>query len=246
MNILSSIALVTGSSKGIGRATALMLTKNGASVIINYSHDKIAAEATLHECNKFSQGNVIFKADITNQGELIELGKFIKNTFGKLDILVNNAGIFDGTDRLRSLTSFENVFNHNFFGQIRVTNMVLPYMTKGKIVNVSSIHGRLGTIRKDAPAYVASKAALNSYTKNLASALAPNILVNAVAPGKTYTPMWGGLSLEEQNQIGEDQLIGRMIEPEEVADAIEFLIKNDAMVGEILVIDGGLSLKVLG
>ncbi len=112
-------------------------------------------------------------------------------------------------------------------------------MKRGKIINVSSIHGRLGYGRPTAAAYASIKAALDNYTKNLAKQLAPRILVNAVAPGRVATPMWGSPSPRQQKKLGEVHLIKRMIQPEEVADAITFLVKNDAMCGEILSIDGG-------
>ena len=119
-------------------------------------------------------------------------------------------------------------------------------MKKGKIVNVSSIHGRSGQGRPTAIAYSAFKAALESYTKNLAKDLAPGILVNAIAPGRVATPMWGKLTKTDHKRLGKVHLIARMIEPEEVADGIVFLVKNDAMCGEILTLDGGMSLVTLG
>ena len=95
------------------------------------------------------------------------------------------------------------------------------------------------------PAYCAMKAALDSYTKNLAKILAPKILVNGIGPGKTLTPMWGELGKEEEKELGNDQLIERFIRPEEIAEGILFLAKNDAVCGELLIIDGGMSLKSL-
>lgn len=127
-----------------------------------------------------------------------------------------------------------------------VTKYALPLMHKGKIINISSVHGKLGYGRPEAIAYSAFKAALDNYTKNLAKDLAPNILVNAVAPGRVSTPMWGNPDQKEQAELGQVHLIKRMIQPEEVSDAILFLAKNDAVVGEILTIDGGMSLVTLG
>ena len=119
-------------------------------------------------------------------------------------------------------------------------------MKTGKIVNVSSIHGRLGHGRPEAIAYSAFKAALENYTKNLAKALAPAILVNAIAPGRVATPMWGEPTAAEKAQLGDVHLIKRMIEPEEIADGILFLIKNDAVCGEVLTVDGGMGLVTFG
>src|SRR3989344_1932131 len=165
MELKHKIALVTGASKGIGKATAIAFAKEGCSVVINFKSDAKAAT---------------------------------------------------------------------------------PLMREGKIVNISSIHGRLGHGRPSAAAYSAFKAALENYTKNLAKDLAPKILVNAVAPGRGATPMWGDPDVKEQEELGQVHLIKRMIQPEEIADAIIFLAKNDAMCGEIITIDGGMSLVTLG
>lgn len=119
-------------------------------------------------------------------------------------------------------------------------------MKAGKIVNVSSIHARLGNGRPDAIAYSAFKAALESYTKNLAKAVAPNILVNAVAPGRVATPMWRDPDAVTQKKLGGVHLIKRMIQPDEIADGIIFLAKNDAVCGEVLTIDGGMGLVTVG
>jgi 3-oxoacyl-[acyl-carrier protein] reductase len=119
-------------------------------------------------------------------------------------------------------------------------------MKTGKIVNVSSIHARLGHGRPSAIAYSSFKAATENYTKNLAKELAPNILVNAIAPGRVNTSMWGDPGATEQKELGKVHLIKRMIQPEEIAEGIIFLTKNDAVCGEVLTIDGGMSLVALG
>lgn len=131
-------------------------------------------------------------------------------------------------------------------GSARVTIAAREVMSQGKIIFVSSIHGRLGHGRPDVIGYSAAKAALDSYMKNLAKEVAPQILVNAVAPGRTFTPGWGELSEERKQEQAAGHLIERWIQPEEVADAVLFLAKNDAVCGEVLTVDGGMSLKVLG
>jgi 3-oxoacyl-[acyl-carrier protein] reductase len=119
-------------------------------------------------------------------------------------------------------------------------------MEKGKIIFISSIHGKLGHGRPTAIAYSSMKAALDSYMKNLAKHLAPNILVNSIAPGRTLTPMWGKMDEKYKSKLAEGHLIKRWIEPNEIADGAIFLAKNDAVCGQILIIDGGMSLKVFG
>ncbi len=246
MKLENKIALVTGASKGIGKATAIALAKEGCSVVINFKSDAKAAQEVLDECNRYSKENVVISADVSNEKEVSEMCEKIEQEFSHLDILVNNAGIFDENDNPTNVEAFENVFRNNFLSAVMVTKHILPLMKEGKIVNTSSIHGRLGHGRPTAAAYSAFKAALESWTKNLAKDLAPKILVNAVAPGRVATPMWGNPDAKEQKELGQVHLIKRMIQPEEIADAIIFLVKNDAMCGEILTIDGGMSLVTLG
>ena len=246
MKLQGKRALITGASKGIGRATAIACAKEGCSVAINFNRDSNAAREVLKECNKHSEGNFIAKADVSKEKDLKAMMGEIKKRFHRLDVLVNSAGIFDEGDAPTNIAAFENVYKNNFLSAIMATKYSLLLMKEGKIVNVSSIHGRLGYGRPTAIAYSAFKAALESYTKNFAKAVAPKILVNAVAPGAVKTPMWGRLSAKEEKAISAKHLIQRMIQPEEIADAVLFLLKNDAMCGEIMTIDGGSSLMHLG
>lgn len=245
MNLKDKISLITGASKGIGRTVAISLAKQGASVVINYRSDEIGANETLKECNKYSQGNMIIKTDISIESEVKDMFRKVKSVYSHLNILINNAGIFDNSDSSTSINSFENIFKHNFLSHIIVTKYALEILKEGKIINVSSLHGRLGYGNPGAVAYSAFKAALESYTKNLAKSLAPKILVNAVAPGRVTTPMWDNLDEKREKELGKVHLILRMIKPEEIADAIIFLCQNDAMCGEVLTIDGGMSIKTL-
>lgn len=239
-------ALVTGASKGIGRATAIAFAKEGCSVVINYKSDTKAAQAVLDECNKYSQENMLAQADVSKESEVSKMFEKIKEQFSRLDILVNNAGIFDERDSPTNIEAFENVYRNNFLSCVIVTKHAISLMKTGKIVNVSSIRARLGHGRPGASAYSAFKAALESYTKNLAKELAPDILVNAIAPGRVVTSMWGDPDAAEQRELGKAHLIRRMIQPEEIAEGIIFLTKNDAMCGEVLTMDGGMSLVTLG
>jgi|SRR3989344_4679333 len=239
MNLRNKVALITGASKGIGAAAAIALAKEGCSVMINYKTDTNSAKKVLAQCNAFSHGNLIIKADISNQLAVQKMMDKVRKNFSSLDILINNAGIFDEKDSPTNIAVFEKIFKTNFLAHILVTKYALKLMKRGKIVNVSSIHGRLGYGRPSAAAYAAFKAALENYTKNLAKKLAPKILVNAVAPGRVATSMWDDPSPREQKKLGRVHLIKRMIQAAEVADAIVFLVKNDAVCAEILTIDGG-------
>src|SRR3989344_7628712 len=144
MELKHKIALVTGASKGIGKATAIAFAKEGCSVVINFKSDAKAAKEVLDECNQHSRGNVIQRADVSNEKEVLEMCEKIKQEFSHLDILVNNAGIFDENDNPTNIEAFENVFRNNFLSAVIVTKHATPLMREGKIVNISSIHGRLG------------------------------------------------------------------------------------------------------
>jgi 3-oxoacyl-[acyl-carrier protein] reductase len=246
MKLQGKTVLVTGGSKGIGRAVVVAMAEAGANVIINYSRDEEAAKGAADEAAKHSVKTMTVKADIANQSEVDGMFRQIKEQFGSLDALVNNAGIIDHNDGPDKIEAFENIFRANLLGPIRVTTGARKLMKQGKIVFISSIHGKLGHGRPNVIAYSALKAALDSYIKNLAKDLAPEILVNAVAPGRTLTPMWGDMTEEYKKDQAAGQLINRWIEPSEIADGVVFLTKNDAVCGEVLVIDGGMSLKTLG
>jgi len=239
MKLKNKVALITGASSGIGRATAIALAKEGCTVIVNFKTDEKSAREVVHQCELYSTGNTHFRADISKEAAIREMMKKIKKKYGSLHVLVNNAGTFNENDNPTNIKVFESMFRENFLSHIMVITHALKIMKRAKIVNVSSIHGKLGFGRPSAIAYAAFKASLESYTKNLAKQLAPRILVNAVAPGRVATPMWGNPSKKQQKKLGEVHLIKRMIQPEEIADAIVFIAKNDAMCAEILAIDGG-------
>lgn len=247
MTLKGKTVLVTGGSKGIGKACVEAFAEQGANVIINYAHDEQAAQETAKEVGaKYNVKTLVVRADIANEDEVQTMFAEIKKEFSSLDVLVNNAGLFAEGDSPDNLEAIKKVYETNVFGEIRVTNAARKLMKKGKIVFISSIHGKLGHGRPNAIGYSSSKAALDSYMKNLAKALAPDILVNAIAPGRTLTPMWGEMSDEEKAHQAAGHLINRWIEPSEIADGAVFLAKNDAVCGELLVIDGGMSLKVFG
>lgn len=242
---IMKVAVVTGASSGIGRATAVSLAKSGYTVVVNYKTNKKGAQEVVDECNKYSEGTIAVQADVADEESVAALFEQVRAKLEHVDVLVNNAGIFDEQDGTTSVAAFEHTYSNNFLSYVLATKHVLPLMQSGKIVNVSSIHGRLGHGRPEAAAYSASKAAVESWTKNLAKDLAPNILVNAVAPGRVNTPMWDATDVE-QKELGKAHLIERMIDADEVADAILFLVKNNAVCGEVLTIDGGMSLVTLG
>lgn len=246
MILKDKVVLVTGGSKGIGRACVEAFAEQGANVVINYAHDKKAAQEAATTAHKHGVKTLVVQADITKPAEVDAMFAKVEAEFSSIDVLVNNAGTFADGDSPDNLEAIREVFETDLFAQIYVTNAARKLMSKGKIIFISSIHGKLGHGRPSAIGYSAAKAALDSYMKNLAKALAPDILVNSIAPGRTLTPMWGELTEEFKKSHAEGQLINRWIDPSEVADGAVFLAKNDALAGELLVIDGGMSLKILG
>ncbi len=246
MKLNGKTVLVTGGSKGIGRACVEAFAKEGANIIINFAHDEKTAQETAKLIRKTGVKVLVVKADVSQQSELENMIKVIDKEFSSVDVLVNNAGIFEEGDDPDNIDAMEKDIAINLFGAARTTNAVRRLMKKGKIIFISSIHGKLGHGRPDAIGYSASKAALNSYMKNLAKALAPDILVNAVAPGRTLTPMWGEMDDSYKAEQASGHLINRWIMPEEIANGVVFLAGNDAVCGEVLVVDGGMGLKVLG
>jgi 3-oxoacyl-[acyl-carrier protein] reductase len=243
MNLKGKNVLVTGGSKGIGRAIVEAMAKQGANVIINYSSDADAADKFVSEIANYPVKVLAIKANVADDQEVNAMFDTIAKEFSSIDVLVNNAGIFDNEDGPDNLEAFSKVFDIDFLAQVRVTNATRKLMSKGKIVFISSIHGRLGHGGPQAIAYSAMKAALDSYMKNLAKALAPDIIVNSIAPGRTITPMWGDMDDAYKAKMASGHLINRWIEPSEIADGVVFLAKNDAVCGEVLTIDGGMSLK---
>lgn len=246
MILKGKTVLVTGGSKGIGRACVEAFAEQGANVIINYAHDKDAADNVAELASKYGVKTLVVRADISKEIEVEAMFNKISEVFSSLDVLVNNVGLFVEGDGPDNIEAIRDVYETNVFSGIRITNAARKLMKKGKIIFISSIHGKLGHGRPSAIGYSSSKAALDSYMKNLAKALAPDILVNAIAPGRTLTPMWGEMTKDEMEKQASGHLINRWIESSEIAEGAVFLAKNDAVCGEVLVIDGGMSLKVLG
>jgi len=240
------VVVVTGSSSGIGAAIALRFAKEGAKVVVNYRDDERGGVATLEKVREVSPSSILIQADVSTADGTRKLYGEVKSKFSHVDILINNTGIFREDDNPDNLDVIEELFQTNFFTQIQVTNIMRKLMNQGKIIFISSVHGKIGNGRPEVIGYSASKAALDSYMKNLAKALAPNILVNSIQPGRTLTPMWNGTTDEESKQLMSEVLTGRWVKPEEIADGAVFLAQNDSMCGETLTIDGGMSLETLG
>ncbi|OGM01884.1 hypothetical protein A2115_00340 [Candidatus Woesebacteria bacterium GWA1_41_8] len=242
MDLKNKIAVVTGGSSGIGKAISIALAKEGCNVIFTYNSNEKGGDDTLKEVGKKGQK---FKVDLHSEEDMKAVFDFVKEKFGKLDILVNNAGINRPRD-LYETKVWKEIFQVNLFSTVFCTGKAVELMKdRGKILNISSVYAEGKACWKELPAYGASKAAVSHFTQVMAKNLAPKILINALAPGYVKTPLWKNTTEEQFQESGKEQLIERMILPEEIAQIALAVIKNDAMTGEIVVVDGGISLKTI-
>lgn len=237
-------AIITGSSKGIGRAIAELFAKNGYNVVICYNSSKEEAISFENELTSRSYSVASFKANVKNTDEVKALFEFAYNRFGSIDVLVNNAGISQ-IKLLNDMTDDDiaELNDVNFIGSVKTAREVIPYMLKnhsGVIVNVSSMWGIAGASCESV--YSGTKGALISFTKALSKELGPSgIRVNCVAPGVIDTDMNKDLSNETMVELCQSTPLGRIGKPSDVAEAVYFLCSDRAsfITGQTLSVDGG-------
>jgi 3-oxoacyl-[acyl-carrier protein] reductase len=249
MNVQGKVAVVTGASRGVGRASALALAKSGCSILINYSRSRDEAEQTAAEVRLLGVKAACLQGDVADDRACRETMAWAAREFGRLDILINNAATteFIPHSQLDALSDehWDRLFAVNVKGAFFCARAAKQYMEaagEGVIVNVSSIAGITGI--GSSIAYCASKAALINLTMSLARVLAPRIRVNSVAPGfiaSKWTQEGLGSNYEATKAAKATQAaLGRVCEPEDVAEVIVGLIKNGAMItGQTIVCDGG-------
>lgn len=243
MNLSGKIILVTGASRGIGRAIAIELASKGATIAINYSKDHEGAKVTLEKVLASGGYGKIFKKDISNYDNCAELIEEVSGTFGKLDILVNNAGKSQiGLFMDMSVEEISDLVNTNLLGAIYLSKLAVNHMLKngGNIINVSSVWGEVGASCE--VVYSATKGGLNLFTKALAKEVASfNIRVNAVAPGVINTEMNNVFDDEEKEGLKSEIPMMRFGEAAEVARVVSFLCDDKCkyLTGQIIKIDGG-------
>jgi 3-oxoacyl-[acyl-carrier protein] reductase len=238
----NSVLLITGSSRGIGAATARLAKAYGAKVALHGKEES----AELLKLGK-ELGSPCYPCDVADRAAVKRVVKKIMKDFGRIDALVNNAGIADRRPFLETTDEvWQNVFKVNVLGTVHFCQEVIPHMQRqkyGRIVNVSSKRGFPATCGK--PAYGASKAAVILLTAALAKEFAPDIAVNCVAPGFTETDMsktWSEKIWVDVRQT----LLGRAGKPEEIAEMILFLASSKAsfITGQTFLVDGGASVSL--
>ncbi|GIQ67129.1 3-oxoacyl-[acyl-carrier-protein] reductase FabG [Paenibacillus cisolokensis] len=239
------VALVTGASRGIGRAIALALAEGGADVAVNYAGSEAAAAETAKAVGAAGRRALLVKADVGKPAEFDEMVKKVVDTFGKIDVLVNNAGITrDNLIMRMKEEEFDQVIETNLKGVFNGIKAVTRQMMKqrsGRIINISSVVGALGNPGQ--ANYVAAKAGVIGLTKAAARELASRgITVNCVAPGFIRTDMTDKLADEQKEQIMGQIPLAKLGEPEDIAAAVRFLASDAAsyMTGQTVHIDGGM------
>lgn len=235
------VALVTGASRGIGKACAIELAKAGYDVAVSYAGNEEAANKTVSELTDLGVKAKAYKFDVADKEACAKVVEEVLADFGKLDVLVNNAGITrDGLFMRMSAENWEAVINTNLSSAFYMTSPAIKTMIKqrsGCIINMSSIVGVMGNAGQ--ANYSAAKAGLIGFTKSLAKELGSrNIRVNAVAPGFIQTDMTKDLDTEK---IAEHIPLKRLGQPEDIAKAVRFLAEDAPYItGQVIGVDGGL------
>lgn len=245
MSLLGKNVLVTGASRGIGRAIAIELAKNGSYIAISYANNEAKAKEVVDEIKGYGVKAIAIKADVSKEEDILNLLKLVEEDIGTIDILVNNAGINRDNLLMRMSTEdWDKVIDTNLKGVYLCTKAVIRDMIRkkaGKIINIASIAGVAGNFGQTN--YSASKAGVIGFTKSLAKELASRgINVNAVAPGLIETDMTLALKEDIKSSLVKNIPMGRLGTVEDVANIVVFLAseKSNYITGQVINVDGGM------
>jgi len=244
-DLTGKIAIVTGGSRGIGKAIALELGQRGATVVVNYNSSADAAEAVVNAIKEAGSDGMAMQTDVSDADQVANLFKVVKKEYGQIDIVVNNAGTTrDNVIMMLKPADFDTVINTNLRSAwlcSKAASRIMMKQRSGHIINITSVVGISGNGGQTN--YAASKAGMIGLTKSLAKEIAPRgVTVNAVAPGFIGTDMTADLSDEVKETALSHIPLGRMGDPEDVAKAVAFLAGDDSkyITGQVLVVDGGM------
>lgn len=244
---MKQTAIVTGGSRGIGRAVAVRLAKDGMNLVINYRGNSAAAEETERLCRELGAEVLLVQGDVSRAEDCEKLAAQAKDAFGRVDVLVNNAGITrDGLLARMTEEDFRAVLDVNLVGpwnMMKAVNRIMMKQRYGRIVNLSSVTGLMGNMGQTN--YAAAKAGILGMTKSYAREVAGRgITVNAVAPGFIDTDMTEAMPEGAKDKIITGIPMGRTGKPEDVAEAVAFLASEQAgyITGEVLRVDGGMAM----
>ena len=242
-----AVVVVTGASRGLGRAIAEEVARGGAKVVVNYSRSQEPAEELVNEISESGGEAIAVQADVSDAEQAQKLIDQALEEFGRVDILINNAGInIDKTLMKLSVEDWDKVIQVDLNSAFYTVHAALPHMTEqggGKIVNMSSFVGEAGNIGQ--ANYAAAKAGLLGFTKTAAQELARyNITFNAICPGFIETDMVANIPEEAREKLLKTVPLGRFGKPEEVASAVRFVVEDaDYMTGQALDINGGVYIR---
>ena len=244
---MEKVALITGASRGIGRACALALAKRGYDIAVNYNSNDAKAQEVVDEITSLGRKAIAYKANTADLTAVKQMFRSVVKDFGKLDVLVNNAGVVDDAYLLMiqedSLSRSLDINIKGYFHCAQQAALKMFSKRSGKIINISSVSSVLAV--EGQAVYSATKGAVNSMTAVMAKELAPKgITVNAVAPGFIATEMMDAIPEELKAKYLEEVPMHRFANPEEVANAVAALCSDDFsyLTGQTIVLDGGLSL----
>jgi len=247
MSLNGRVAVVTGASRGIGRAIAIALARNGADVVVNYVGRAEAARDVAETIKKYGREALVVKADVADAKQVEEMMKATLDKFNHVDILVNNAGITkDGLLLRMKDEDWDSVLDVDLKGAFNCTKAAAKPMLKarkGRIINIASVIGLTGNAGQ--ANYSAAKAGLIGFTKSVAKELASrNITVNAVAPGFISTEMTDELGEKTKKEMLAQIPRGRLGTPEDVANLVVFLAGDAAgyITGQVIAVDGGMTM----